>query len=118
MIALPDAKRNRPGVDSQAAPNVTDGDTSRIPRTTDDLAPLEAMSRTPRHPRAVAPGFVVFLMRRDRTGWRRQVYVSLAGANKAVDRAKANGLEVRVQLVELVPVPAAPLVVVDGGDAA
>lgn len=87
-----------------------------LPRTTDDLAPLEAMSRTIRHPRAVAPAYVVMVMRRDRSGWRRQLYLSLHSANKALDRAQANGIEARVMLVELVPVPHAPMVVIGGDD--
>lgn len=64
------------------------------------------------HPKAVAPGYVVFVLRKDRAGWRRQVYVSLSAANRAVDRAEVNGVECRVQLVELVPVSSASLVVV------
>lgn len=68
------------------------------------------------HPKAVAPGWAVFVMRRDEK-WRRQVYLSLHAATKAMERARVNGVEARCMLVELVPVPHAPLYVVGGEDA-
>ncbi len=57
----------------------------------------------------------MFLMVKD-GHWRRQVYMSLHAATKALERAEANGREARMQLVELVPVPAVPVIVVGGGD--
>jgi len=67
------------------------------------------------HPKAIAPGFAVFLMVKD-GHWRRQVYMSLHAATRALERAEANGREARMQLVELVPVTAMPVIVVGGGD--
>lgn len=66
------------------------------------------------HPKAIAPAFDVLVMRRDGQ-WRRQLYCSLHSAEKAMARAKANGVEARCQLVELIPVPSHPLVIVQGG---
>jgi hypothetical protein len=87
---------------NRAASNVTAGDTQIV-------APSVLY-----HPKAVAPAYAVFVMRKDRR-WRRQLYISLTGANKALERARANGVEAQCMLVELVPVPHAPLYVV-GGD--
>ena len=58
----------------------------------------------------------VFLMVKD-GHWRRQAYMSLHAATKALERARANGREARMQLIELVPVPvpAVPVVVVGLG---
>lgn len=66
------------------------------------------------HPKAVLPAYAVFVMRRDHQ-WRRQLYLSLHAAQKAIDRAEVNGVEARCQLVEIVPVPAMPMIVVEVG---
>lgn len=99
----PDARRVRPGKET---------DPQKIATTTSGpiLPPT-----TLHHPKAVLPAYAVFVMRRDEK-WRRQLYLSLHAAQKAMDRAELNGVEARCQLVEIVPVPSAPMIVV-GGDA-
>lgn len=67
------------------------------------------------HPKAIAAGWAVLLVRRD-DRVTRQVYLSLHSATKALERAQASGREARMVLVELVPVTAAPVYVVGGED--
>lgn len=67
------------------------------------------------YPKAVLPAYAVFVMRRD-ARWNRQIFISLHSAQRALDRAAERGAEARCQLVEIVPVPSVPMVVV-GGDA-
>lgn len=72
------------------------------------------LATTLHHPKAIAPGYAVLLMRRD-GHWRRQVFMSLHSATRALERAESAGREARMQLVELVPVPSAPVIVIGGG---
>lgn len=102
MRADPTHDEGRPG--ERAALSVNNGDVTRIPPAT-----LE-------NPRAVAAGYAVLLVRRDERVTR-QVYLSLHSATRALERARANGREARMVLVELVPVTSAPVVVVEGGAA-
>lgn len=90
------------------------GDTSTVAKPGDILADLDAYSLT--HPRAVAPAYVVFTHDADGNHFRRHVYISLASALKAKDRAEARGRRFEVMLCELVPVPHKPVIVVGGGD--
>lgn len=69
------------------------------------------------HPRAVAPAYAVFTFHDDGRLKRRHIYVSLHSAIKAQERAQAKGQRFELMLVELVPVPATPVVVVGGGAA-
>lgn len=71
---------------------------------------------TLRHPKAIAAGYAVLLLRSD-DRVTRQVYLSLHSATKALERAEAKGRAASMVLVELVPVTAAPVYVVGGGAA-
>lgn len=66
------------------------------------------------HPKAIAPAFAILVQRRNGQ-WTRQLYLSLHSAQRAVERAETRGVEARLQLVEIVPVPALPVVVVGTG---
>lgn len=46
----------------------------------------------------------------------RRLYLSLHAADKAMERARARGQEAACVMVELVPVPGVPVIVVGGGD--
>lgn len=96
--------RGRPDGNQAASNVISNGTTAIIPPSTLN------------HPKAIAPAYAVLVMRRD-GHWRRQLYCSLHSAQRAMERAAANGIEARCQLVEMVPVPSSPLVVVDGGAA-
>jgi hypothetical protein len=100
----PEIDRERPAGDQAPSNVISDGTTAIIPPS------------TLQHPKAIAPAFAVLVMRRD-GHWRRQLYCSLHSAQKAMERASKNGIEARCQLVEIVPVPSSPLVVVEGGAA-
>ena len=63
----------------------------------------------------MCPAYAVFVLARDGRHWSRRLYITLTGATRAVERAHARGVEVQVQLVELVPVPGQPVVMVAGG---
>lgn len=69
------------------------------------------------HPAAVAPAYAVFSFHDDGRVKRRHLYLSLHSAIKAQERAEARGERFELMLVELVPVPATPVVVVGGGAA-
>lgn len=70
---------------------------------------------TLQHPKAIAPAYAILVQRRNGQ-WHRQLYLSLHSATKAMERAETNGVQARCQLVEIVPVPSRPVVVVSGGD--
>lgn len=73
--------------------------------------------RSLHHPRAIAPAYAVFTFHDDGRLKRRHLYLSLHSAIRAQERAEAKGQRFDLMLVELVPVPAAPVVVVGGGAA-
>lgn len=78
-----------------------------------DVSILDAQTRV--HPKAIAPAYAVLVQRRNGQ-WTRQLYLSLHSATRAMERAEERGVEARCQLVEIVPVPALPVVVVGGGE--
>lgn len=63
---------------------------------------------TLQNPEALASAYAVLVLRRN-GHWHRQIYMSLHSANKAMERARDNGIEARCVLVELVPVADAPV---------
>jgi hypothetical protein len=84
---------------------------SNVNSNGDDLSLLPT---TLTHPRAVAPAYVVFTMHDDGRVKRRNVYLSLHAAIKAKERAEARGDAFHLALMELVPVPGKPAIVVGG----
>lgn len=88
---------------NQTASNVTAGDVPRVP------------PRALENPKALAAGWAVLLVRKDERVTR-QVYLSLHSATKALERAKANGRQAQMVLVELVPATAAPIYLLGGDD--
>ena len=98
----PENRNGRPG----GAADVPDGD---LNETIIPPAPTQI-----RHPKAVAPAFVVFTFDTDGAKVRRQVYLSLHSALKAKERATKRGRRFELVLCELVPTPHAPLLVVGG----
>lgn len=103
MVTLlnPDVRRAGPAKES--------GPQEIAPATSITILPPATLT----HPKAVLPGYAVFVMRRDER-WHRQIFVSLHSAQKAINRAAEKGIEARCQLVEIVPVPSVPMVVVGG----
>lgn len=97
-------RRERPSREAEASEVSLTGDLKIVPRS------------TLQHPKAVLPAYAVFVMRRDQR-WHRQIFVSLHSAQRAIDRAAERGVEARCQLVEIVPVPSVPMLVVQGGGA-
>lgn len=105
MTTQPDARRLGPGQEAQS---------QEFAPTT---SPMTLPPRTPNHPKAVAPAYAVFVLHDDGRVKRRRVLLSLHSAIKAQERAEARGERFELMLVELVPVPASPVVVVGGGTA-
>lgn len=102
-MLLPEHDRGRPG--EKAASNVIAAGSD-----THSLA-----TSTLHHPKAIAPAWAILVQRRN-GNWTRQIFLSLHSATRAMERAEANGIEARCQLVEIVPVPALPVIVVGSGD--
>lgn len=98
-------RRSRPGGRSQAAEISSANQIDTI------VAPSTLV-----HPKAIAPAYAILVQRRNGQ-WHRQLYLSLHSATRAMERAEAKGVEARCQLVEIVPVPSMPVVVVAGGGA-
>lgn len=116
-MGLPDARQSRPAA-NRTAPESFDGDLPSIAPDTRNLADLDP-ARTPHaveNPKATAHAWAALVMRRN-GHWSRQIYLSLHSATRAMERAEARGVDARLVLVELVPVTAAPVYVVDAGEA-
>jgi hypothetical protein len=89
-----------------------------VPPTTGNLADLDP-AVTPRrveNPKATAHAWAALVMRKN-GHWSRQIYLSLHAATRAMERAEVRGVEARLVLVELVPLTAAPVYVVERGEA-
>lgn len=69
------------------------------------------------HPKAIAPAYAVFTFHDDGMLKQRRLYLSLHSAVRAQERAEAKGHRFELMLVELVPVTAKPVLVVQGGAA-
>lgn len=114
---LPESRQSRPTA-NRAASESFDLDLPSIAPDTRNLADLDP-ARSPRpveNPKATAHAWAALVMRRN-GHWSRQIYLSLHSATRAMERAEARGVEARLVLVELVPVTAAPVYVVDRGEA-
>ncbi len=98
----PDTHRGRP---AEAAPT----DKTAVGSGTSIIAPTTLI-----HPKAVAPAYAVFTFHDDGQLTRRGLYLSLHSAIKAKERAEDKGQRFELMLVELVPVPATPVIVVGG----
>lgn len=100
-----------PRPERQSSPAANQGASSVEPDSSSHILP----PRTLEHPRAIAAGYAVLLVRRDEKVTR-QVYLSLHSATKALERARVAGREASMVLVELIPTTAAVLTVVGGDD--
>ncbi len=96
-------ERQRPPAANPGASSVTDSDLHIVPPT------------TLHHAKAVAPAYAVFTFRDDGRVKSRRLYLSLHSAIRAKDRTEAKGERFELMLVELVPVPHSPVIVVGGG---
>lgn len=100
-----DDKRKGPGSATEAPQNAVAASRTMIPDPGGIL----------RHPKAVAPAYAVLVVT-TAGHLRRQVYLSLHSATKALARHEAAGRVAKCILVELVPVPHAPAYVIGGDD--
>ena len=110
MPMLPE-RHNPPGA-NQGAEGVTDGDTKTIPPSAHILTHDETVALSQnavRHAHAV-------LVSTPGGRFSRRLFLSLHAADKAMQRARDRGLTAACVMVELVPVPGVPVVVVGGDD--
>ena len=104
--------RGRPG--EKAASNVTTGNIHSLSHGADDAgrsAGVPELSRS-----AVARAHAVLVWTPGDERYQRRLFLSLHGADAAMRRARDRGLTSSCVLVELVPVPGVPVVVVGGDD--
>lgn len=107
----PPEHRQGPAYDNGASSSVTDGATSSIPPTDHLPAHREATVNMSRAAVACAHAVLVWT---PEGRYNRRLFLSLHAADKAMQRARDRGLTASCVMVELMPVPGVPVVVLGG----
>ena len=106
------AERQRPPAANQGPEDVTDGDTASIPPSAHILTHDETVALSQK---AVTHAHAV-LVSTPAGKFQRRLFLSLHAADKAMQRARDRGLTAACVMVELVPVPGVPVIVVGSDD--